>query len=239
MIDLLRRRMLLGKVALPADIVLELGGNNITSFCVFTKDESQYRIIYTGADGVMHSKMGENGVDYHFSTQPYSTILFYHKQPRYIRVGSIKIPFYNNVIRVILNNYDAITNVYGRSNTVLTKIVNYENINSTSIENNAFYGCPNLALTELPKTLTIIGDSAFRNCTNIALTELPKNLTSIGSNAFYGCPKITDIKILNTTQMITSADSMFPTGTTIRVPNTLLPQYQADANWSTYNLIGY
>lgn len=109
----------------------------------------------------------------------------------------------------------------------------------TIIGNFAFQSCKSLQLKSLPSGLTSIGWGAFGGCNNISLTSLPSVLTSIGKEAFLGCTKITDIKILNTTAMITSAASMFNAGTTIRVPNALFSQYQADTNWSTYNLIGY
>ena len=60
----------------------------------------------------------------------------------------------------------------------------------TSIGNNAFYGCSDLALTSLPDGVTRIGSSAFQNCTNLALTYLPDGLTSIGISAFSSCSNL-------------------------------------------------
>ena len=109
----------------------------------------------------------------------------------------------------------------------------------TRIYATTFNGCIKLALTSLPENITSIGSYAFGGCSNITLTSLPENVTSIGHSTFNGCTKITDIKILNTSQMITSALDMFTSNPTIRVPNSLLAEYQADTYWSTYTLVGY
>lgn len=58
----------------------------------------------------------------------------------------------------------------------------------TVINDRAFFNCPNLALAgELPSGLTTIGDNAFNSCENLALTELPSGLTTIGERAFLDC----------------------------------------------------
>lgn len=45
----------------------------------------------------------------------------------------------------------------------------------------------NIKWTQLPSSLTAIGDYAFRNCHLLALTSLPDGVTSIGDYAFYMC----------------------------------------------------
>ena len=62
--------------------------------------------------------------------------------------------------------------------------------NVTSIGQEAFNGCTNLALTSLPSGVTSIGYSAFNDCTNLALTSLPSGVTSIDSSAFNGCTNL-------------------------------------------------
>ena len=57
----------------------------------------------------------------------------------------------------------------------------------TSIGNNAFDECGNLALTELPSGVTSIGNSAFSGCSHLVLTSLPSGLTSIEGNTFRNC----------------------------------------------------
>ena len=60
----------------------------------------------------------------------------------------------------------------------------------TTIGKNAFYSCDNLRLTKLPKNLTSIGNYGFYFCENLALTALPDTLTTIGEHAFEGCAEL-------------------------------------------------
>ena len=63
----------------------------------------------------------------------------------------------------------------------------------TTIRNNAFQNCVNLALNSLPSSITSIGNYAFDGCKNLALTSLPSSITSIGANAFYKCTGLASI----------------------------------------------
>lgn len=54
----------------------------------------------------------------------------------------------------------------------------------TSIGDEAFSYCDDLALTSLPSGLTSIGDYAFSSCYYLELTSLPSGVTSIGDYAF-------------------------------------------------------
>jgi len=53
----------------------------------------------------------------------------------------------------------------------------------TSVEENAFKSCDNLAGITLPNTVTTIGDYAFNNCSLLSIT-IPDSVTSIGEYAF-------------------------------------------------------
>ena len=81
-----------------------------------------------------------------------------------------------------------------------------ENINFknaiTSIGNNAFYYCKNLALTSLPEGVTSIGSFAFQSCSKLALTSFPEGLISIDRGAFNYCSGLTSINIGNATRTI-------------------------------------
>ena len=50
-----------------------------------------------------------------------------------------------------------------------------------------FYQCTNLMITEIPSTITSIGERAFFGCTNLTITEIPSTITSIGQYTFYSC----------------------------------------------------
>lgn len=57
----------------------------------------------------------------------------------------------------------------------------------TSVGNNAFRTCGNLASVTLPNTLTRIGNVAFYQCFALGGIDIPKSVTEIGSNAFGYC----------------------------------------------------
>ena len=134
----------------------------------------------------------------------------------------------------------------------------------TSIGNNAFDECGNLALTELPSGVTSIGNSAFSGCTHLVLTSLPSGVTSIGTYAFFMCVNLVEMTCLgnitsiednvfnycarlskfalpNTTSVptlkSTSAFSNTPIASGkgyIYVPDDLVESFKSATNWSTY-----
>lgn len=65
----------------------------------------------------------------------------------------------------------------------------------TSIGNDAFRGCINLAQVEIPNSVTSIGNGAFSGCANLTQVEIPNSVASIGNGAFSGCSSLTSITI--------------------------------------------
>ena len=67
----------------------------------------------------------------------------------------------------------------------------------TKIGNFAFYQCNNASLTsiDIPASVTSIGQNAFNNCTNLASIDIPASVTSIGLGAFFKCSSLTSINI--------------------------------------------
>lgn len=55
----------------------------------------------------------------------------------------------------------------------------------TSVGDNAFYDCSNLAGVSLPDGLAEIGSNAFRDCEKLEEIALPSSLSVIGERAFY------------------------------------------------------
>ena len=117
-----------------------------------------------------------------------------------------------------------------------SSLINVIMPNVTSIGNNAFQGCTNLALTVLPDGITSIGNNAFQGCTNLALTSLPSGITSIDRNAFQGCRSIPYLDFSAFTNIPTVDTTSF-NGTTFPFyfrDQQQLDEWAAATNWSTY-----
>ena len=65
----------------------------------------------------------------------------------------------------------------------------------TTIGNNAFWGCENLASVTIPDSVTSIGDAAFANCSNLTSVTIPDSVATIGISAFGGCSNLTSVTI--------------------------------------------
>ena len=86
--------------------------------------------------------------------------------------------------------------IQGASNFAGCTNLNMNNLPAwEEIPNYTFQNCENLALTNLPNTLTSIGQYAFQNCSSLALTNLPDSVTELGQASFLGCSNITIKKI--------------------------------------------
>ena len=107
------------------------------------------------------------------------------------------------------------------------------------IGGDAFNACINLKSITLPNTLQTIGYYSFRFCQKLELDSIPASVTSIEPRSFQGCIAIREITILNTNQKVAGGVYTFNKEVTIRVPNSLLSEYQADSYWNIYNLVGY
>lgn len=57
----------------------------------------------------------------------------------------------------------------------------------TSIVNNAFYSCGNLASVSIPDSMEVIETYAFQACKSLTEIVIPDSVTDIGSFAFYNC----------------------------------------------------
>ena len=65
----------------------------------------------------------------------------------------------------------------------------------TKIENNAFNGCTNLSLVNMPAGLTTIENNAFVGCAELVEIILPANLETLGNYAFWNCTKLAAITL--------------------------------------------
>ena len=65
----------------------------------------------------------------------------------------------------------------------------------TSIGEQAFWFCDNLASVTIPDSVTSIGMSAFADCRNLTSVTIGNGVTSIGWYAFKGCNSLTSVTI--------------------------------------------
>lgn len=65
----------------------------------------------------------------------------------------------------------------------------------TRIGNNAFQGCKELTLIDIPEGITSIGTFAFNGCTRLENVDLPNSLVTLERFAFYSCYSFTSFHI--------------------------------------------
>ncbi len=82
------------------------------------------------------------------------------------------------------------------SNTLIVGCKNTEIPSSvTRIGNYAFHECSSLMRVEIPSSVTDIGERAFYGCSSLASVEIPSGVTRIGDYAFHGCSGLTSITV--------------------------------------------
>jgi hypothetical protein len=92
------------------------------------------------------------------------------------------------------------------TNTLIAGCMNTNIPNSvTAIGNSAFNGCTGLNSINFPNAITSIARYAFQDCSNLTELDLPENLNSIGVSAFMGCSSLTEVEISNSVVTIGSS----------------------------------
>ena len=108
----------------------------------------------------------------------------------------------------------------------------------TSIGNCALYNCCSLASVTIPNSVISIGYSTFSRCYSLAPVTIPNGVKSIDSDAFSSCYGVAFYDFSNHTSVPTLANTNAFTGISadcqIRVPASLVDEWKAATNWSTY-----
>ncbi len=91
----------------------------------------------------------------------------------------------------------SVENVYERAFSDSKKLVSidFENDDTTIIEDYAFVSCTALKNIYLPKNLTILENNLFSGCSSLEFVVLPNNVSSIGYNAFQNCSSLKGVVI--------------------------------------------
>ena len=108
----------------------------------------------------------------------------------------------------------------------------------TNIIGYAFYYCYTLASITIPNSVTSIENNAFGYCYTLASITIPNGVTSIGDYAFYNCYGVAFYDFSNHTSVPTLSNANAFNGIAadcqIRVPVSLVDEWKAATNWSTY-----
>lgn len=64
-----------------------------------------------------------------------------------------------------------------------------------AICDNAFYGCTELSILNIPNTVKNIGSYAFKGCSAVDVINIPEGCTYIGTETFEGCVNLRKINI--------------------------------------------
>ena len=90
-----------------------------------------------------------------------------------------------------------------KTNTLILGCKNTNIPNSvTSIGDYAFYNCSHIESITIPNSVTNIGDLAFYNCRSLKSIIIPESVTSIGDKALRGCNSLESIVIPNSVTSI-------------------------------------
>jgi hypothetical protein len=101
--------------------------------------------------------------------------------------------------------------------------------------NTLIAGCSN---TNIPSSVTNIGDRAFEGCSGLTSIEIPSSVTSIGNFSFSGCSGMTLITSYITEVFNTGTDAFNGCNkATLYVPKGLVITYRSTADWNRINWI--
>ena len=105
-------------------------------------------------------------------------------------------------------------------------------------DNELIKGCMN---TNIPDSLTIIGNNAFWGCSGLTSITIPNSVTTIGNLAFAFCSNLTTVISYSQTPPSLGLDVFGDIGTDILfVPQNCVPLYEA-SDWRNYftNILEY
>ena len=106
----------------------------------------------------------------------------------------------------------------------------------TSIGDRAFYGCTGLTTITIPNSVTSIGRHAFRGCTGLTNITIPDSVTVIGVSAFWDCTRLTSVCFMGDAPVVNERsfqtyDEKFHAY--INIPGLTLYYIEGKSGWTT------
>ena len=142
--------------------------------------------------------------------------------------GAVTVPLLVNGMPVVQigsqNGYDSFLGLNKTSVTAVTITFGVKRIG-----NYAFNNCGNLAIVNMPSSITDIGAYAFQG-TKIESVSIPASVTAIGESALYSCTRLSYISV-NSDNSIYSSDA---DGVLFNKDKTVLIQYPAGKEANSY-----
>ncbi|MBO7115724.1 MAG: leucine-rich repeat protein [Prevotella sp.] len=107
----------------------------------------------------------------------------------------------------------------------------------TSIGYMTFYGCSGLTSVNIPDNVTTISDYAFRDCSGLEFLTIGNGMTSYGNSAFY-CSKLVSVTVFNPTPVaITQNVFTNRKNATLYVPKGSKSAYEVADYWKEFKEI--
>lgn len=232
--------------AKPGDYVIRLKvakgctlgfGANSSSYCVMGSTNTSYR-VYTNM--LQKVEIGSNVTNI-------SNYAFYVCSS----LASVSIPssvtnignyaFANCGSLALVNIPSSVTSIgnyafYGCSSLISISVPN----SVISIGSSAFYNCSSMTSIILPDRIETLNDNIFYNCYSIASISIPSSVTSIGANAFGYCYSMAFYDFTKHTSVPTlaaqTAFNRIPSDCVIKVPMSLLSDWESTTNWSAFDI---
>lgn len=163
------------------------------------------------------------------------TTEFTHINSNVITSGDVRTKTYNTLsMAYIGNNVTEIgLNAFQQCNQ-LSYVIFSDNSRLETINDGAFWNCPNLKNIEIPSGVTSIGINAFNNCSTFTSIEIPSGVNSIGNGAFTNCNRITSFTVYASTPPTLGTNVFLATNFEIYVPDASVDAYKAATNWKNY-----